>query len=339
MAQETGNQATVMTEALQSHPSEFDLFQALRRLECLHPDRPRIGESLLPCEDLVQLHQHVALEWASASVADYQAPEGDSRPQMWVNAPGLLGPNGPLPLGVTEYVQERLHHHKDSAPAAFLDLFNHRMLCLFYRAWAGSQQCVSYDRPGNDPFTAYLASCIGAANPGETTHTPDHLRKLYFAGRLVPGPRSAEGLKAMLQDILGIPTEIHELLGEWDAVHTEDRCRLGKGDAGCQLGAGALIGGAVVECQHRFLIRLGPMSYQDYQSLNPGSERLCRLTDWVRTYVGDEFDFVVQLVLGKSEVPEPRLNGTCQLGRSCWVRSRPLPHDPDDLRIRSRAAA
>ena len=44
---------------------------------------------------------------------------------------GLLGPNGPLPLHLTEYVRERLRHHADPTFARFLDLFHHRFALFF----------------------------------------------------------------------------------------------------------------------------------------------------------------------------------------------------------------
>ena len=60
---------------------------------------------------------------------------------------GLLGPNGPLPLHLTEYARERLRHAGDPTLSRFLDIFHHRFLALFYRAWAQAQPHVNRDRP------------------------------------------------------------------------------------------------------------------------------------------------------------------------------------------------
>lgn len=49
---------------------------------------------------------------------------------------GLGGPNGPLPLHLTEYMRERQRNHADPTSKRFLDVFHHRLLSLFYRAWA-----------------------------------------------------------------------------------------------------------------------------------------------------------------------------------------------------------
>ena len=47
---------------------------------------------------------------------------------------GLFGPNGPLPVHMTEYARERIYHHQDTSLSAFADLFHHRLALLFYRA-------------------------------------------------------------------------------------------------------------------------------------------------------------------------------------------------------------
>ena len=59
---------------------------------------------------------------------------------------GLLGPNGPLPIHITEYVRHRLRHAGDPTLSRFLDLLHHRFLALFYRAWAQAQPHVNRDR-------------------------------------------------------------------------------------------------------------------------------------------------------------------------------------------------
>ena len=68
---------------------------------------------------------------------------------------GLFGPNGPLPIHLTEYARERLQHGGDATLCRFLDVFHHRFLALFYKAWAQAQPHVNRDRPAQDRFVVY----------------------------------------------------------------------------------------------------------------------------------------------------------------------------------------
>ena len=109
----------------------------------------------------------------------------------------LLGPHGPLPTHLTEYVRDRVRNANDPTFARFLDIFHHRMVTLFYRAWANAQPAVSLDRPGRDRFSFYVGSLfgLGEAMLRERDAVPD-FAKLHFAGLLAGPTRPAAGLSS-----------------------------------------------------------------------------------------------------------------------------------------------
>src|SRR6185503_14337783 len=81
-----------------------------------------------------------------------------SRTVPWISANffGLFGPNSPLPPHITEYVLERELHHKDPTITAFFNIFHHRLISFFYRAWASSQKSADFDRPADQRFATYI---------------------------------------------------------------------------------------------------------------------------------------------------------------------------------------
>jgi type VI secretion system protein ImpH len=322
---------------LTNTPYCFDFFQAVRWLENRCADLPRVGESHRPQEDVVRFHQHVTLGFPPSTLHSCQEKSGteETPPDLHVNFLGLLGPGGPMPLSITEYVHNRLQNHNDTTLAAFLDIFNHRMISLFYRAWARCQQTVSHDRRTNDWYADYVGSLAGIGDRSFHSRDalPDEIR-LYYSGRLSCQTRNAEGLQAILEDFFGLPVVIEEFIGQWINLSSQDRSRLGGSAVNSCLGVTSIVGSRFWECQHKFRIRIGPMRYAQYEALLPGGKGLEQLGAWVRLYVGDELGWETQLVLDRHEVPDTSLGRSGRLGWSCWLKARHQGKDPDDLVLR-----
>ena len=337
MASESGHEARAVELRLEAEPYLFDFFQAVRRLECAHPEKPPVGFSQRPADDPVRFCQKPSIAFAPAALAAYK-PAGATPAELYVNCFGLLGPNGPLPLHVTEYVMMRELDH-DPAMARFLDVFNHRMISLVYRAWAASRPAVNFERGGADRFAVYVASLFGLGMEAfrRRDRVPD-VAKLHFSGRLACQTSNPEGLRAIVGDYFGLDAEIEEFIGRWVPLPGEYCYRMGDSPDTGSLGRTLIVGRRVWECQHGFRIRLGPMGLADYQRMLPGGGSLRRLVDWVRNYAGDELAWDVQLVLRKDEAPRARLGEVGQLGWSTWMITRPPAEDADDLVLRPFAA-
>jgi type VI secretion system protein ImpH len=254
--------------------------------------------------------------------------------QLRVYMFGLLGPNGPLPLHVTEYIRERLHHAGDPTPARFLDLFHHRFLALFYRAWAQAQPHVNHDRPDADRFANCIASFIGLGAPAlRNRDTVPDVAKLFHATALMVQPRSRDGLAAIIRQFFGVAVRIEEFVGGWMPLGERERTRLGERGAGASLGGGAVLGGRVWDRQHRFRIHLGPLGLADYRRFLPGDTPLRELVDWVRFYLGFELEWDVRLQLAATQVPRLELGRQGQLGWTTWLGKRRTSEDAGDLRL------
>lgn len=339
MAGENRDSTHDVAKRLSEDPAHFDFFHAVRSLECARPGTPGTGRTVRAADDVVRFGQEPTLRFAPSSLHAYE-PGGEGRkPRLSVNFMGLLGPNGPLPLHVTEYVHDRLRNHKDATLARFLDIFNDRMVALLYRAWAVNQQTVSHDAPREDRFAVYIASLfgIGMDSLRDRDEVPD-AAKLCYSGRLVCQTRNAEGLRAVLADYFGLPTEIESFVGQWITLPEEYRSRIGESPETGTLGASLVVGSRVWECQQKFRIRLGPMGLDDFERMLPSGESFTRLRAWVRNYVGDELGWEMQLVLKAREVPAVCLGQAGRLGWSTWVRSRPFERDAGDLVIQAGAA-
>lgn len=332
-------------DALRADPGSFDWFGALRRVESVHAAHPRIGRSVRPADDPVRLAHTPSLDFAPRAI-DRVDMEGGPAPRIHSLMLGLWGPNGALPLHLTEYTLERERTARDDTFTAFADVFHHRALSLFYRAWAEAQPTAQRDRPDDDGFARYTGALAGIDGEAlaDRDALPDRFRR-YMVGRLVAQARSAEGLVAFLAAFFAVAVTVEEFSVGWMALPDDGRLRLGRSMAG--LGDTAVLGAAVRDAQHRFRIRLGPMAMADYRRFLPGGDALAELGAAIRFYVGDPLAWDVQLVLKRDDVPLPLLGRGARMGLSTWMGHFRGPSDADDLVLQpdsfhaapSRAAA
>lgn len=333
MAGESGQptDAVKVWRDLEEHLERFEFFAAMRQIECAHPALPRLGKSARAAQDAVRLGQVPSLAFAPSMLAE-MVRRADGR--VWLGGLffGLFGPNGPLPLHLTEYAHDRRHNLHDPTFAGFADVFHHRLLCLFYRAWADAQPAVQYDRPNSDRFAAYLGSLIGLGQPAlrDRDELPDYA-KLGHAGRLASQSRNAEGLQALLEDFFLESVSVLEFQGEWMRLEAGDRLRLGNATSFSALGVGATLGECVWGVQHRFRVRVGPMSLQRFERFLPGTNALAQLEAAVRNYVGFELAWDLQLILERDDVPGIVLGERGRLGWTAWLKTQPMTANAGDL--------
>lgn len=334
------SRAVALDQALHEQPYAFDFYQALRRIECAYLDKPRLGQSRRPIDDPVRLAQQPSLAFAPSTLASYELGDNGLPPTLAVYFFGLFGPNGPLPLHLTEYARDRLRNTKDSTFSDFVDIFHHRMLALFYRAWANSQPTVNYDRPEQDRFAVYVGASLGMGMPSLRNRDamPD-LAKLNYAGLMSNRTRNASGLIAMISDFFGMQAGIEQFVGEWLEIPENYRCRLGRSPETGTLGVNASLGTSTWQCQHKFRIVLGPLSREQYQRLLPGQESYQRLIAMVRNYLGDSLSWDVNLVLYNETIPPLALGRMGQLGWTTWLGARAGNENADDLIVEPTAAS
>jgi type VI secretion system protein ImpH len=334
MANETRTAATSLENSLQQEPSRYGFFQVMRLLECAYKDKARFGQSQRPShEPTIRLGQEVSLTFETATLSSFSRLK-TGLPLLKQRAFGLFGPNGPMPLHLTEYIHERIHHHRDHTLTGFVDMFHHRMICLFYRAWANSEPTVSFDRPKSDRFSTYIGSLAGlGANSLRNRDAMPDIAKFHYIGLLSSHSKSAEGLRAILADYFRLTVNIEQFTGEWLTIQDSDLTRLGESPLTGELGRSAILGSKVWGCQHKFRIHFGPLNLSEYMSLLPNGYRLEQLVAIIRNYIGDELSWDINLVLKKAQVPQAQLGETTHLGWTSWLGERSSDHDADDLRL------
>jgi type VI secretion system protein ImpH len=142
----------------------FEFFQAVSLLQRLRADKRPVGHFSSPADEVVRFRVNQRLGFPASQIQKLEV-NGDAPAEMMVNFMGLTGPLGILPYTYSELILERARA-KDYSLASFLDIFNHRAISLFYRAWQKARFPVTYSSGPRDLFTHYLLDLVGLGTAG-----------------------------------------------------------------------------------------------------------------------------------------------------------------------------
>jgi type VI secretion system protein ImpH len=346
----------------------FDFFQAVRLLERLEPNRRPVGRNATPRTEAVRFRALLSLNFPPSAIYEIQpATPALPVPAMTVTFMGLTGPSGVLPRHYTELLLRLAKETKGSERYAlrdWLDLFNHRLISLFYRAWEKYRFYIPYERgeyAGSEPdvFTRSVFSFVGLGiaplrnrlrvsvhevedeQPRERVLAQvDDLVLLRYSGFFSHQPRCALSLEMLLRDYFGLPVRVQQFRGQWLYLDTSNQSRLGDEASNAELGMNVVAGNRVWDVQSKFRIRLGPLRYRHFTAFLPDRAPVPErklffvLSHLIRLYVGPDLDFDVQLILRADDVPVCQLGQgeqfTPRLGWNTWAASGALDRDAED---------
>jgi len=330
MAPESRRNTASLKEELFERATAFDFFQAVRLLHKLRPEREGVGRNADPEREAVRFRSDTSFVFPEGDIREIIAGEPGKPDEMVVKLIGIASPGsfGSLPTPYVEEVRRQERALKSPAMREFFDLFNHRLVALFYRAWERSRLPVLHDLGADNAFERALFAVIGLLGPALDARMPlPQASLLSRAGLLAMAPAPASAIESVVTSVFDVPAHVAQFLPSWYAIDAPDRSRLGTANA--RLGVDLCLGEQVLLVQSRFRVALGPVDRERFLSLLPDKQGFAALSSVVRLAAGPEFDFDVQIVLAADEVPETRLggDGASQLGWTTWLRTDPFTED------------
>jgi type VI secretion system protein ImpH len=323
-----------LEEVLREDPCSFEFFQAVTLLQRLGRNRVPVGRFSNPDDEAVRFSVNSSLAFPASQIQQLEWPDSGP-PRMTVNFMGLSGPQGVLPYCYSEFILERLRA-KDRTFLDFIDMFHHRMISFFHRAWEKYRFPVTYLLGDEDRFTHRLLDLIGIGTSGlqERQAVPDEAL-LHYVGLLGMQSRSATALEQILSDYFEVPVEVEQFVGAWYRLDPASQSCVEDGDSdGECLGVGVVVGDEVWDQQSRVRVKLGPMPLSRYLDFLPEGSAHEPLRALTRFFSNDEFDFEVELILKRDQVPACEVGSqgeaAPQLGWVTWLKSVPFEREACD---------
>jgi type VI secretion system protein ImpH len=373
MASEIRRSGRALEEVLQASATEFDFFQTVRLIHNQTIQnavengiglRVPVGGAAHPMLECLRFRAHVAITFPSSEIASVviRGNDGSAYPKKYevlTTFMGLVGAQGVLPLHYTQLILRR-RREQDESLRHFLDLFHHRLISIYYRAWQRSRFPFQWEEyrlqqgaAKEDRFTQSVYSFAGFGNAAlQDTGTKSSTTRnrlafsdqvlLLYAGLFSHRPRNAVSLQRLLSSLFRIPITILERQGTWIHLAPEDQTRMpgpacSVSRSNCRLGESAMAGERVRGVESRIRIIAGPVGMKDFRRFCPGQSAFIMLSQVVRLWVGPDFDVDLQVVLRQSEVPRTSLgqdSGTRLLGWTTWTGSRAASRDSKDAVFR-----
>ena len=321
-----------LNQKLFDEPYKFEFFQAVRLLERIYPERSAVTRSFTPQNEVVRFRSNASLKFPPSEIFEIKQTEDEfsdeTKVEMFVNFMGMLGIVGVLPIHYTELAVDRARY-RDTTLWSFLDIFSHRAVSLFFRAWEKYRFPVQYER-GNDDFTAYLFDFVGLGTQGlRGRMNLEDENLLPYSGLILQKPHSTSALEQILADYFRVKAKIQQFSGQWLLLDEESITRLG--NVNSSLGTTTIAGTKVWDYQSKFRAIFGSLKFTEFQAFLPTGTAYKPMLSIIRFMISGELDFDVQLKLKAKEVPSTILTTRAKrrpmLGWTSFLKTKPFVND------------
>ncbi len=233
---------------------------------------------------------------------------------------GLYGTSSPLPTFYTEDLLEERAQDRDIS-RRFLDLLNSRLYALDFKIWARHRLFFKLLEERDPAVVERLYSFLGLAGEEARARVEDAYGMLRYMGLTTLFPRSAEGLRALLEDAVGGgKMAIRQCVLRTVPIPEDQRCLLGV--RGNRLGEASL-GQEIADRMGKFRVEVGPVDGEGLHRLLPDRPVFARVKKLVGFYLDQPLDWDMKITLEPQSAQTARLGGEewSRLGWNTWLFS------------------
>ena len=226
----------------------------------------------------------------------------------------------------------------------FLDIFNHRLVALFWLAWAKHRPEIGRQFGFHNAVLRYMDHIVGLGTPALQARL--HPKRgqaaaqrplpgaaiTYFAGLISQRPHGERNIAQVVAAVVGAPVTSTGCLGTWHPIPANGRTRLQR--RGHRIGGDAVLGQRYWDRQTTLRLTIGPLGSDAFHALLPRTSQLRDLMELVRFLTGLALDLRVRLSLRADAIPPLHLGARDarrpQLGWNTWLGGRRDRHPAND---------
>ena len=326
-----------VVQRLLDEPHGFEFFQAVRLLERWWAREDGLSRKQVLATRL-SFRTSLSLSFPASEIETLRAQWRDLKnhldetPQRVEITPAfmsLLGAGGVLPSHYTEALAQRESERKDNAARAFLDIFLHRAVALFYEAWRKHRLSIQFESDRKHGFLPLMLSVAGLGHrslrdrlhASEGGVADDALA--HFAGALQSRPLSAHTLQGLLAYYFRVPVKLEQFVGRWFTLPKANQSSVGLSNM--QLGRQLVIGERIWQCDLRLRLTIGPLAGTLFKRFLPGGQAALALRELLGLLSGPTLEYEVRLALQAQDVQGVRLDAerAPRLGWDSFLITKP----------------
>lgn len=325
MADKTGQNTHDIRERLLAGGHAFDFAQVMRLARMLLDPDGKVGLPNVPWRERAHVRADLSFTFPASDVKRIERA-GDDGSDLLITAAflGLYGTSTPLPAFFSETLFEE-SAADESACRDFLDIIQQRTFHLYFQGWQKYRLAVRVVEERDPTERERLCCLIGLGEKTLAGSLPDTSFLLRYTSLLTHSKRSGHALETILRCALKMNcVHVVEDLKQWASIPADQQMRLGA--ANCTLDADAVMGTRMRDLRGRFRISMGPLSWEQYNSMLPGTPLYGMVARLVDFFVADPLMRDLELVLAAGEArPFVMDSPQFRLGCNIFVFSDQMP--------------
>jgi type VI secretion system protein ImpH len=306
----------------------FSFFQVIRLLRLFDSEPFDVHRQEPFRSEQIKIRPDLSLAFPAADVANVENLSNETADfEITATFLGLYGSSSPLP---TFYSEDLLDEAiaAESVTRDFIDIVNARIFSLFFRCWTKYRQFIKVAEENTPRAIDRLFCLLGLGEKELREEALEPYRLIRYLGLFTQFPRSALGLKTLLQDGLGgVDVELNPCVNRRAKIPSDQRPILGTPT--CSLGEECFLGEEIEDRMGKFRLQMGPLTREQFDSLLPGKPNHRWLTFLIQFYLTDSLEYDLELILADGEVQTACLGALdwSRLGLDTWIFSGDFPGD------------
>lgn len=316
-----------LIQDLMQFPEQYSFVQAIRLLRSQSQ-----SDIKSYCKKKIRIRPNLSLGFSATEIIQLEQ-QGDYC-QLTTNLFGLYGAGSPIPTFYTEELFEEQSQDR-SVGRDFLDIFNQMFFEQYFQASSKYRFLPKLLEEQDTETLDRLFSFVGLGSQTLRDNTEDPGLLLRYSGLLTQLPRSAEGLQAIVDDIVSEHTHepigmksrsqvrVEEFIETWVDIPAGQQSVLGQSPI--LLGEDSYLGTQCKDMSQACHIYIEVDDAQKFKALQPNGKLFKRIVVILRHYLDELIDVSVCICPTENAIEAPKLNNekSALLGMNTWLGGIP----------------